>query len=89
MKFLFASLKTLTNSKICSESRIKCKFSLCLSFTLIGKFLLVHYIHSRVSEQFAESQAGFRTTFKGTGGYQKAGTSSLKRVTGRSFTISK
>jgi hypothetical protein len=38
-------------------------------------------------EQFSESQAGFGTTLKGTGGYQKAGTSSLKRVTGRNFTI--
>jgi hypothetical protein len=30
------------------------------------------------------SWAAFRTTFKVTGGYQKAGTGSLKRVTGRS-----
>ncbi len=37
----------------------------------------VQYIHSRLSEQFSESQAGFGTTSKGTGGYQKAGTSSL------------
>jgi hypothetical protein len=44
------------------------------------------YIHSRLPENFSESQAGFGTTFKGTGGYQKAGTSSLKRVTGRNFT---
>jgi hypothetical protein len=49
------------------------------SFALIGQSFLV-YIHSRLSEQFSESQAGFGTTFKGTGGYQKAGTSSLKRV---------
>jgi hypothetical protein len=40
-------------------------------------------------EQILEVQAGFGTTFKGTGGYQKAGTSSLKRVTARNFTISK
>jgi hypothetical protein len=44
------------------------------------------YIHSQLSEQFSESQGGFGATFNGTGGYQKAGTSSLKRVTGRSFT---
>jgi hypothetical protein len=31
-------------------------------------------------EHFSESQAGLGTTFKGTGGYQKAGTRSLKRV---------
>jgi hypothetical protein len=86
MKFLLASLKTLTNSKSCSESRIK--FLFMLSFALIGQFSLV-YIHFRLSEQFSESQAGFGTTFKGTGGYQKAGTSSLKRFTGRNFTISK
>jgi hypothetical protein len=80
MKFLLASLKTLTNSKSCSESRIKFLFR--LSFALIGRFILV-YIHSRLSEQFSKSQVGFGTTFKGTGGYrdQKAGTSSLKRVT--------
>jgi hypothetical protein len=38
------------------------------SFAVIGRFILV-YIHSRLSEQFLESQAGFGTTFKGTGGY--------------------
>ncbi len=88
MKFLLASLKTLTNAKNCSESRIKFLFR--LSFALIGQvFSGVRYIHSRLSEQFSESQAGFGTTVNGTGGYQKAGTSSLKRVTGRNFTISK
>jgi hypothetical protein len=35
-----------------------------------------------------QNQADFGTTFRGTGGYQKAGTSSLKRVIGRNFTIS-
>jgi hypothetical protein len=56
MKFLLASLKTLTgtNSKICSESRIKFLFR--LSFALIGQFFLL-YIHRRLSEQFSESQA--------------------------------
>jgi hypothetical protein len=84
MKFLLASLKTLTNSSSCSESRIK--FTFRLSFVLGGQFFLV-YIHSRLSEQFL-SQAGSGTTFKGTGD-QKAGTSSLKRVSARNFTISK
>jgi hypothetical protein len=55
--------------------------------TKIGPFFLV-YIHSRLSEHVSESQAGFGTTFKGTDGYQKSGTSFLKRV-GRNFTISK
>jgi hypothetical protein len=36
------------------------------------------YIHSRLSEQFSESQADFGTPFKGTGGYQKARTNSLR-----------
>jgi hypothetical protein len=69
MKFLFASLKTLTNSKSCSESRIKFMFR--LSFTLIGKFLLVYSTftdgfrnnfqnHRRVSEQLLKAQAAIR-----------------------------
>jgi hypothetical protein len=62
MKFLLASLKTPTNSKNCSQSRIKILFR--ISFALIG--------HSGLSEQFSESRAGFGTTSKGTGGYQKA-----------------
>jgi hypothetical protein len=62
--------------------RIHTTFLFRLSFALIGQFFQV-YIHSRLLEQFSESQAGFGTTFKGTVGYQKAGTSSLKRVTGR------
>ena len=86
MKILLASLKTLTDSENCSESRIKFLFR--LSFPLIGNFFLA-YIHSRLSEKFSELQAGFETTFKGTGGYQKAGTSSLKKVTGMNFKISR
>jgi hypothetical protein len=78
MKFLLASLKTLTNSKSCSASRIKFLFR--FSFALICQFFLV-YIHCQLSKQFSESQVGFGTTFKGTGGYQKAETSYLKRVT--------
>ncbi len=75
-----------TNSKSCSERRTKFLFK--LSFALTGRFILV-YNHSRFSEQFSESKAGFGRTLKGTGGYQKARTSSLRRVTGRNFTISK
>jgi hypothetical protein len=82
---LIASLKTLTDFENCSESRIKFLFR--LSFALFGKFLTV-YIHSRLSEQFLGSQAGYGTTFRDTGGYQKAGTRSLKRVTRINFTIS-
>jgi hypothetical protein len=86
MKFLLASMKTLTNSKNCSKSRIKFLFQ--LSFALIGHLFPV-YIHSQLSEQFSGSQAGYGTTFRDTGRYQKAGTSCMKRVTGRNFTISK
>ncbi len=78
MKLLLLLLKTLTYSKSCSESRIKFLFR--LSFALIRQFFLV-YIYNRLSEPFSEVHAGFGTTFKGTGDYQKAGTSSLKRVT--------
>jgi hypothetical protein len=47
------------------------------------------YIHCGLSEKFSESQVAFGTTFRvKDGGYQKAGTSFLKRVTGRIFTIS-
>jgi hypothetical protein len=60
------------------------------TLTLIGRFFPVQCTfidgfrnnfqdHSRVSEQL----------FRNTGGYQKAGTSSQKRVTGRNFTIGK
>jgi hypothetical protein len=71
VKFSIASLKTLSNSKNCFVSRIK--FLLQLSFALIGRFF-PEYIHGRLSEQFSGSQAGFGTTFRDTGGYQKAGT---------------
>ncbi len=78
MKFLLASLKTLNNSKSCSESHIKFLFR--PSFVLIGQFFLVHS-HRRVSEQLLKAQA--------PGSYQKSGTSSLKRVTERNFPICK
>jgi hypothetical protein len=47
------------------------------------------YIHDLFTEQFSGSWAAFGTTFRITGGYQKAGTSSLKRVTERILAISK
>jgi len=43
----------------------------------------------RLSEQFSGLQTAFGTTFRDTGGYQKAGTSSVKRVTESNFIISK
>jgi hypothetical protein len=71
MKFLLASLKTLTTQMLFRKPHQ-------LSFALIGQFFLMYFL-SRLSEQNSESQAGFGTA----GGYQKAGTSTLKRVTGR------
>jgi hypothetical protein len=86
MKFLLASLKTVTKPKNYSESRIKFLFR--LYFASIGKFF--SSVHSPpVSEQFSGSETDYKTTFGDTGGYQKAGTSSLKRVTERNFTIRK
>jgi hypothetical protein len=40
------------------------------------------YIQGWLSEQFSGSQAAFGTTFRVTGEYWKAGTSSIQRVTG-------
>jgi hypothetical protein len=74
MKFLLASLQTLPDSENCSESRIKFLFR--LSFALIGQ-CFSNVFHSQLSEQFSGSQACYGTTFRDTGGYQKAGTSSL------------
>jgi hypothetical protein len=84
VKFLLASLKTLTNSEKFSVSCIK--FLVRLSFTLIGSISPV-YIHCRLSEQISEQQAAFGTNFRVTGGFQIAGTSPLNRVTGMIFTI--
>jgi len=49
------------------------------------------YINGGLSEQFSESQAAFGKTFSATGGRRLwvAGTSFLKRITERIFTISK
>jgi hypothetical protein len=76
---LSGSLKTLIGSENCSESRFKqisVPAFLCSHWSIFSV-----YIHSRHLEQFSGSQAGYGTTFRDTGGYQKAGTSSLKRVT--------
>jgi hypothetical protein len=61
MKFLIASLKTLT-------------VLACSHWAIFSN---------------GHSQPAFGTTFDDIGGCQKAETSSLKRVTGRNFTISK
>jgi hypothetical protein len=42
----------------------------------------------KLLEQFSGSQAAFGTTFRVTGGYEKARTSCLKKVIGGIFTIS-
>jgi hypothetical protein len=54
-------------------------------FSLIGRFFS-GYIHGWLSEQFS---GAFDAAFGVTGGYRKAGTSLLKRITRRIFTISK
>jgi hypothetical protein len=77
IKVFLASWKTLNNSENCSGSRIKLLF--WISFAFISCFSRILYIHFWFSEK----------TYGDTGGYQKAGTSSLKRVTGRIFTVSK
>jgi hypothetical protein len=63
----------------------------CLVFINSFQYSLEHtsYIHSQLSEQFLGSQAGYRTTFRYAGSYQKAGISSMKTVSGRNFTINK
>jgi hypothetical protein len=61
MKFLFFSLKTLTDYENCSISCIKFLFR--LSFALTGRFFLV-CIQSRLSGQFSGLQAGYGTTLE-------------------------
>ncbi len=78
MKILLPSLKTLLILKVVPKAASNFWSGFPL-LSLVNFFLV--YIHSRFSEQFSESQARFGTTFKATGGYQKAGTSFLKRVT--------
>jgi hypothetical protein len=50
------------------------------------KFLLAS---SKTTIDSKYCSAGFGTTFRGTDGYQKAGTSSLKSAPGLNFTIIK
>jgi hypothetical protein len=52
----------------------------CFGFPLLSLVDLFLCTFIAGSEQFSGSQAGYRTTFRDTGGFQKAGTSSLKRV---------
>jgi hypothetical protein len=67
MKFLLASLKTLTNSINCSENRIKFLFR--LSFAIIGTFIA----------GFRNNFQDYGTTFRDTGGYQKFRNKLLER----------
>jgi hypothetical protein len=64
----------------------------------VPAFLLSHWFifssvqctcHGLLTVQLLGSQAAFGTTFRITGGYQKAVTSFLKRVTGSIFTSKK
>jgi hypothetical protein len=74
MKFLLASLKTVLLKIV-----PKAASNFCSGFPLLSSVNFFQCIFI----------AGFRNNFRDTGGYQKAGTSSLKRVTGRIFTICK
>jgi hypothetical protein len=80
LKFLLASLQTLTNSKD-SVTRDKSNFGFGIPS------LSLHNIH----DQFSDHRRLSEQTFKVTGCYWKAGTSFLTRVTftGRIFTLSK
>jgi len=82
MKFILASLKTLTYSKNSAVSRIK--FLFCLSFAYIGRFCPVN-IHSGFRNNIQDPRRVTEKLFK----FQKAGTNSFKLVTGRHFTIIK
>ncbi len=71
MKFLLVSLKTLTNSKNRSESRIK--FLFWLSLALIGRFFQCTFIagfrnnfqdHRRVTEQLLDTHTAIRKPVK-------------------------
>jgi hypothetical protein len=81
-------LKTVTSSlKVVLKAASE--FLFLLSFATISQFSLVcSACHSQLTEKFFVSQAAFTATFRVTGGYIKAGTSLLKRITGRIFRIS-
>jgi hypothetical protein len=87
MKFLLASLKmtTLLILKIVPKaaSNLSVPAFLCSHWSFFqGTFL------AGFPNNFSGSPAGYGTTCRDTGGYQKNGTSSQKRVTGMNCTIS-
>jgi hypothetical protein len=63
MKLLVASLKTLINSKDCSESRLL-SFLFRLSFSVIGRISPVNMSQPWLSEQVLGSQAAFGIVFR-------------------------
>ncbi len=78
-KILIASMKTLTNSETCTISRIK--ILLRLTISVIGQFSPRYHL------LLDRGKVGLNTHV--TGGFLNATASSLKRVTGRIFKISK
>ncbi len=95
MKFLLASLKTLTNSKFSFKSCITFLFQ--LSLTIINRSFQWSFM-AGFRNDFQESLEAFGTIFRitggfwndfYTGGYWKDGTSSLKGVTEKIITIIK
>jgi hypothetical protein len=94
-KIFLASMKTLTNTETCTESRHR--IILRLTISVIGWFpprnhLLLDRgkdgLSRRFTEQFSESHPGYGASFTVKGGFLNAATSSLKRVTGNIFKIS-
>jgi hypothetical protein len=86
-KFLLAFLKKLTNSNNCTERCIKFLFR--LSFAVLGLFSFVYTVHSwQAFRTIFIITAVFQNNFRVAGGYLKDGTTSMKGVTGRIFTIS-
>jgi hypothetical protein len=87
-------MKKPSNLKIVPKA--ESKFLFRLPFLLLVNFYSVYSLldegkcifNWRLSEQFSGSQAAFGTVVF-IGGYQKAGTSSLKSVSARVFSISK
>ncbi len=81
IKFLLAPLKTL----ILKIAQLHQNF-----YSGIPSLSLFDFLQCTFMAGFpnTESQAAFGTTLRVTGGYQNAGTSTLKRVTGRTFPIS-
>ncbi len=61
-KYRRASLKTFTNSKVCSKGRIK--ISVLAFLRCYWSIFFQCTCHSRLSKHFSESQVAFRTTFR-------------------------